>query len=77
MKLLSFFSILPAEHLSALVFQVWKAAASSPLAALCELGADRVAVLPQDHWKHSHGEAAVRHVQELNSVCRSQWDSER
>lgn len=51
--------------------QVGKAASPPSLPALRELGADRAAVLPPDHRKHSHGEAAVRHVQELKAQTKT------
>lgn len=58
-------------------FQVRKAASSSSLSAFCEFGADRAAVLPQDHRKHAHGETAVWHVQKLKpsrrKPCSRQW----
>lgn len=54
--------------------QVWKAAPPSSLPAFCELGADWAAVLPQDHRKHSHGEAPVWHVQKL---INPHWDLRR
>ena len=38
-----------------------------PLPALRELRANRAAVLPPDHRKHSHGETALWHVQELRN----------
>lgn len=56
----------PFSHL-----QVREAAPPPPLAAFCELRADRAAVLPQDHREHSHGETAVRHVQKLRPLPRN------
>lgn len=53
-------------------FQVWKAASSSSLSAFREFRADRAAVLPQDHRKHSHGETVVWHVQKLKPSCSRQ-----
>lgn len=56
----------PFSHL-----QVRKAAPPPSLAAFRELGADRAAVLPQDHREHSHGETPVRHVQKLRPLPRN------
>lgn len=42
--------------------QVWKAASPSSLSALCDIWADRAAVLSQNYWKHSHGETALWYV---------------
>lgn len=58
-----------------LFIQVWKAASSSSLSAFCEFWADRAAVLPQDHWKHSHGETVVWHVQKLKTITHTPVES--
>lgn len=48
-----------------LSIKVWETFTSAAIPPLCELWEDRAAVLSHNYWLHTHGEAAVWHVQKL------------
>lgn len=39
--------------------QVWEAAVAPSHLTLCKFREDRIALLPQNYWKHTHGEVAL------------------